>query len=194
MNHPVYSISTDFRYQYPNGYAVSCCTELDHVHPSGSMWLAPSFLVSKSFIRGLWVLLAHTWRHYTQTSTQATWIPTTFTATQRSTRLRPRSHVIGRRVVYLIMLIKRFCNAKYVWLCKTVLELCLQFKLPALDVAVLLMVWRRRCVQTFKILQGVWHESGERHAYVELEGKPGGNRRRWENNIKMALKAMRWWR
>jgi hypothetical protein len=39
MNHPVYSISTNFRCQYPHVYAV----QLHHVHPTGSMWLA-SFL------------------------------------------------------------------------------------------------------------------------------------------------------
>jgi hypothetical protein len=34
---------------------------------------------------------------------------------------------------------------------------------------------------------------GEGHVYIVAEGKPGGNRRRWEDNIKMALQAMRWW-
>jgi hypothetical protein len=140
MNHPVYFISTNFRCQYPHGYAV----QLNHVHPTGSMWLA-------SFLFWALNLSLDTCEHcvpllflclHTQTNTHATWIRThnaLFRAPGRSTRLRPQSHVIGSRNLYLIMLIKRFCNAKYVWLWK-VLELCLQFTLTVTEVAVFLMV------------------------------------------------------
>ena len=107
-------------------------------------------LGSKSFIRRLWAL--HRFAipiptsedtTHKQTHTHATWIRThnaLFRAPGHSTHLRPRSCVIGSHVMYVIMLIKRFCNAKYVWLCKTVLELCLEFKLTVSDVAVFLMV------------------------------------------------------
>jgi len=148
MTHPKFSISTDFRCQYPHGYAVCYCVRISYVLPSGSMWLDHSLLWSLNLsldacehLIALLFLCPHLTTLYT--NTQATWIRkhnALFRAPQRSTRLRQRSHVIGSRVMYVIMLIKRFRNATYVWLCKTVLELCLQFKLTVSDVAVFLVV------------------------------------------------------